>query len=70
VPVGSISRLPGNNTDPDRVIEVAGSPGRRVAVPAECTDVVLAADFDTGVEQLTDGRGVDVVIDPVDDQLR
>jgi NADPH2:quinone reductase len=51
-------------------MDTAGSPGRRAAVPAECTDVVLAADFDTGVEQLTDGRGVDVVTDPVGGQLR
>jgi NADPH2:quinone reductase len=53
-----------------RVIGVAGSPRRRASVPAECTDVVLAADLGAGGEQLTAGRGLDVVIDPVGGQLR
>lgn len=53
-----------------RVIGVAGSPRRRASVPAECTDVVLATDLGAGGEQLTAGRGLDVVIDPVGGQLR
>lgn len=53
-----------------RVIGVAGSAGRRGAVPAECTDVVLAADLEASVAQLTAGRGLDVVVDPVGGQLR
>ncbi|MFL6148537.1 MAG: hypothetical protein ACJ72I_13790 [Pseudonocardiaceae bacterium] len=28
------------------MIKVVGTPGRHVAVPAECTDVTLAAGFD------------------------
>jgi NADPH:quinone reductase len=36
-----------------------------VAEAAGATDVVLAADFRESVKRLTDGRGVDVVVDPV-----
>ncbi|TSD95072.1 NADPH:quinone oxidoreductase family protein [Skermania sp. ID1734] len=36
-----------------------------VAKAAGATDVVLAANFKDAVGQLTDGRGVDIVVDPV-----
>lgn len=49
-----------------RVIGVAG----RAAVPAECTDVVPPADLGKAVRELTGGRGVDIVIDPVGGRLR
>jgi NADPH:quinone reductase len=48
-----------------RVIGVVGSAARRARAAAECTDVVVAADLATAVSELTGGRGVDVVIDPV-----
>jgi NADPH2:quinone reductase len=36
-----------------------------IATAAGATDVVLAEGFKDAVKQLTDGRGVDVVVDPV-----
>jgi NADPH2:quinone reductase len=53
-----------------RVIGVAGSPAKREAVAAECTDVVIASELTTAVNELTEGHGVDVVIDPVGGPLR
>ena len=37
----------------------------RIATAAGATDVVLAEGFKDAVEELTNGRGVDVVVDPV-----
>ncbi|WP_084216409.1 quinone oxidoreductase family protein [Pseudonocardia spinosispora] len=48
-----------------RVIGVIGRPTAHVSEAATWTDVVLAAELDTAVDELTGGRGVDVVIDPV-----
>lgn len=53
-----------------QVIGVVGSDAKRVSAPAECTDIVLAADLTRAIDELTAGRGVDVVIDPVGGQLR
>jgi len=53
-----------------QVIGVVGSDAKRVSAPAECTDIVLAADLIGAIDELTAGRGVDVVIDPVGGQLR
>jgi NADPH2:quinone reductase len=53
-----------------RVIGVVGSEAKRPAEPAGWTDVVLAADLEAAVGEITGGRGVDVVIDPVGGDLR
>ncbi|MFB4281646.1 MULTISPECIES: quinone oxidoreductase family protein [unclassified Nonomuraea] len=53
-----------------KVIGVVGSEAKRPAAPAECTDVVLAADLDDALRRLSGGRGVDVVVDPVGGDLR
>jgi NADPH2:quinone reductase len=53
-----------------RVIGVAGSERTRGFVPAQCTDVILGAQLSTALTKITDGRGADVVIDPVGGQLR
>lgn len=52
-----------------RVIGVVGSPAKRLADTA-WTDVVPGAELATVVDELTGGRGVDVVIDPVGGELR
>ncbi len=61
---GTVSRLAALRPA-HRVIGVVGSEARRASAAAECTDVILAADLDAAVEEITGGRGVDVVIDPV-----
>ncbi len=49
-----------------RVIGVASTPEKaEVAKAAGADDVVLAAGFKDAVKELTGGRGVDVVVDPV-----
>ncbi|MEU6712330.1 zinc-binding dehydrogenase [Nonomuraea sp. NPDC046802] len=53
-----------------RVIGVVGSEARRAWAAAECTDVIVGADLAEAVEELTGGRGVDVVVDPVGGQAR
>jgi NADPH:quinone reductase len=53
-----------------RVIGVVGSPAKRPTAAAACTDVILASDLETAVNEFTSGRGVDVVIDPVGGNLR
>lgn len=53
-----------------RVIGVVGSEAKRASAAAECTEVIVGTDLDTAVDELTDGRGVDVVVDPVGGQLR
>jgi NADPH2:quinone reductase len=53
-----------------RVIGVVGSEARRASAAQECTDVIVGADLVTAVAELTDGRGVDVVVDPVGGELR
>jgi NADPH2:quinone reductase len=53
-----------------RVIGVVGTAARRPADTAAWTDVVVAADLDKAIDELTGGRGVDVVIDPVGGELR
>ena len=53
-----------------RVIGVVGSEARRAFVAAECTDVVLATELDSSIDELTGGGGVDIVIDPVGGELR
>ncbi|WP_131735694.1 quinone oxidoreductase family protein [Actinomadura roseirufa] len=53
-----------------RVIGVVGSDARRASAPDECTDVIVGADLLARVDELTDGRGVDVVVDPVGGELR
>jgi NADPH:quinone reductase len=52
-----------------RVIGVVGSAAKRPSAAA-CTDVILASDLETALNELTGGRGVDVVIDPVGGELR
>lgn len=52
-----------------RTIGVVGSPGKRLS-DATWTDVVHGADLETAVREITGGRGVDVVIDPVGGALR
>lgn len=53
-----------------RVIAVVGSQAKRASAAAECTDVIIGADLPAAIDELTDGRGVDVVIDPVGGKLR
>lgn len=53
-----------------RVIGVAGSDAKRRFMPTECTDVICGSQLSTALTEITDGRGVDVVIDPVGGQLR
>lgn len=53
-----------------RVIGVVGSDARRASAAAECTDVILGSDLETAVNDITGGRGLDVVIDPVGGDLR
>lgn len=49
-----------------RVIAVVSSESKvAVARAAGATDVVLADGFKDGVKALTDGRGVDIIVDPV-----
>jgi NADPH2:quinone reductase len=48
-----------------RIIGVVGSAAKRASAPAECTHVVLAGELDDAVAEITGGRGVDVVVDPV-----
>lgn len=66
---GAAARLAAANPA-RRVIGVVGSTGRRGAAPAECTHVVIASDLAKAVDEFTDGRGVDVVVDPVGGELR
>lgn len=53
-----------------RVIGVVGSAGKRGVARTACTDVIVGADMVTAIDELTDGRGVDVAIDPVGGDLR
>ncbi len=49
-----------------RTIAIVGSPDKAaVAEAAGASDVVLAEGFRDRVKELTDGRGVDIVVDPV-----
>jgi NADPH:quinone reductase len=49
-----------------RTIAVVGSANKaEIATAAGATDVVLADGFKDAVKELTDGRGVDIVMDPV-----
>jgi NADPH2:quinone reductase len=49
-----------------RVIAVVSTQDKaEIATAAGATDVVLADGFKDAVKELTDGRGVDVVVDPV-----
>ena len=49
-----------------RVIAVVSSEEKgQIATAAGATDVVLADGFKDAVKELTDGRGVDIVVDPV-----
>ncbi|MFV0494508.1 NADPH:quinone oxidoreductase family protein [Mycobacterium sp.] len=49
-----------------RVIAVVSSPEKgEIATAAGATDVVLADGFKDAVKELTEGRGVDIVVDPV-----
>jgi NADPH2:quinone reductase len=49
-----------------RTIAVVGSDDKKaIATAAGATDVVLADGFKDAVKELTDGRGVDIVMDPV-----
>jgi NADPH2:quinone reductase len=49
-----------------RVIAVVSTEEKRAAAEsAGATDVVLAGGFKDAVRELTDGRGVDIVVDPV-----
>ena len=49
-----------------RVIAVVSTEAKgRIATAAGATDVVLAEGFKDAVKELTDGRGVDIVVDPV-----
>jgi NADPH2:quinone reductase len=53
-----------------RVIGVVGSTAKQLSDAATWTDVILGPDLETALRDLTDGRGVDVVIDPVGGGLR
>ncbi|MFI7441044.1 zinc-binding alcohol dehydrogenase family protein [Nonomuraea indica] len=53
-----------------RVIGVVGSEAKRASAADACTDVIVGADLIPALDALTDGRGVDVVIDPVGGELR
>jgi NADPH2:quinone reductase len=49
-----------------RVIAVVSTPDKgEIATAAGATDVVLADGFKDTAKELTDGRGVDMVVDPV-----
>jgi NADPH2:quinone reductase len=52
------------------VIGVVGSARRRALAPSECTHVVLGSEFGDLLPALTDGAGLDIVIDPVGGALR
>src|SRR5690606_40348943 len=52
-----------------RVIGVVGGPAKRSSADG-CTEVILASELGTAVDELTSGRGVDVVVDAVGGQLR
>lgn len=68
--LGSAARRLASVHPARRVVGVVGSPSRRSAAPAECTDVLVASDLATAAGELTDGRGVDVVVDPVGGESR
>jgi NADPH:quinone reductase len=53
-----------------RVIGVVGSQAKRAAAAGECTDVIIGASLASAVDELTGGRGVDIVVDPVGGELR
>ncbi|MEU7052563.1 quinone oxidoreductase family protein [Streptomyces eurythermus] len=53
-----------------RVIAVVGSAGKRLSDTATWTNVVRGTDLGAAVQELTGGRGVDVVVDPVGGPLR
>jgi NADPH:quinone reductase len=53
-----------------RVIGVVGSEARRASAAQECTDVIVGADLAAALDELTNGRGVDVVVDPVGGEAR
>jgi NADPH2:quinone reductase len=61
---GTVSRLAAIHPA-RRVIGVVGGEARRAWAAKECTEVIVGTDLDTAVDELTDGRGVDVVVDPV-----
>jgi NADPH2:quinone reductase len=49
-----------------RIIAVVSTQDKaEIATAAGATDVVLAANFKEAVKELTNGRGVDIVVDPV-----
>ena len=49
-----------------RIIAVVSTQDKvEIATAAGATDVVLAANFKDAVKELTNGRGVDIVVDPV-----
>jgi NADPH2:quinone reductase len=52
-----------------RVIGVVGSAAKRPSAAA-CTDVIIGTDIEAALNEITSGRGVDVVIDPVGGELR
>ena len=53
-----------------RVFGVVSDPERTRQVPVDCDATILAADLESRVAELTAGRGVDVVVDPVGGLLR
>jgi NADPH2:quinone reductase len=53
-----------------RVIGVAGSSAKQLSGTAMWTGVLSASEFDAGIREITAGRGVDIVIDPVGGELR
>ena len=66
---GTVSRLAAVRPA-RRVIGVVGSEAKRASAAQECTDVIIGAELNTAIDELTNGRGVDVVVDPVGGQLR
>ncbi|MGP3974330.1 quinone oxidoreductase family protein [Streptomyces sp. 8N114] len=66
---GTVSRLAAVHPA-RRVIGVVGSEAKRTSAAEECTDVIVATDLVAAIDELTNGRGVDVVVDPVGGELR
>jgi NADPH2:quinone reductase len=66
---GTVSRLAAVHPA-RRVIGVVGNEAKRASAAEECTDVITTTDLIAAVDELTDSRGVDVVVDSVGGELR
>ncbi|NUS73475.1 MAG: zinc-binding dehydrogenase [Corynebacteriales bacterium] len=53
-----------------RVFGVTGSPHKNLFGSSAWTEIIRGSELESVLDDLTDGRGVDIVIDPVGDELR